>query len=703
MKNAKLINCFWLVLFFLFLTRAFGQDINSSIYKHFELDEAVEITDEAYNLPDAIDSDISYDIDSLNVYMEHSKKAFASGDYDKVFSNYLKVYFIALESKDSVYIAKMYNNVGVINHMTGNYGNAVMHYHKKLDVLQSMGVKEEPNIVKTLLNIGSEYLDVGLKTTAIHYYDIVGVFEESYPVFALKAINGKAICEEISGRYKSAMQLYKKALKIAEAEKDTTELLRIYNNVGALYLEQKNINKSLSIYEEALQFYENSKNELYFELEANRLNCIYELKQYDLAETLVERFIAKAKSQNETYFHAIGLELRGNIFHSREKYHKAIATYEASYELYQKAHLTDFASLLHVQLANSYTKIGVYKKAIKHIQKALVLQKRYGRTRELKESYIALSNAYELNGEPQKALQELKLANAIRDSIYKSDVAAEVMRIEEKYQSEKKDAEIAMLKKDQEVQYLQIEKQESRNQLLLLILILLVLLGYMLYLFLKSKSEKNQALLLKHKLQVEQRLLRVQMNPHFMFNSLNSIQGYVSENDSWHAEVYLSKFASLMRTTLEYSQREWVYLSEDIKNLNLYVALEQLRFQNQFDYQYEIDFDVDDELMIPPMLLQPFVENAILHGLAPIKKEGKLQLHIRMQGACLEATITDNGIGRLAASELKKGKHHRSMGVELTQKRIEILDENIKDPVVYKEPEHGTGTIVCILIPVKNP
>ena len=703
MKKCKVIKYFLFVFIFLVTNKTSGQDINSVIYKHFELDEAVEITDETYSLPDVVKTPVAYNTDSLDLFTENAKKAFPSGDYNAVFSNYMKIYAMAVEAKDSLYIARMYNNVGVVNHLSGNYENAVKHYHKKLIVLQQMGVKEERNIVKTLLNIGSEYSDLGINKVAIGYYDIVISLEDKYPILALKAINEKAIYEEVSGRYKSAMKLYRKALKIAEFEKDTTELLRVYNNVGTLYFEQKNIKKSLEIYEEALKFCKSTSNDVYFELEANRLNCLYELKQYDLVEDLVAHFINTAKAQNNVYFHAVGLETKGNIYHSRHQFHKAIATYEEAYQLYEILHLTDFASLVHVQLANSYTKIGAYSKAINNIQKALIIQERYGRIRELKDSYIALSYAYELNKQPEKALQQLKKANTIRDSIYKADITTEVMVIEERYQSEKKDAEIAMLKKDQEFQYLQIEKQESRNQLFLLILVLLVLLGYMLYLFLKSKSEKNEALLLKHKLQVEQRLLRVQMNPHFMFNSLNSIQGYVSENDSWHAEVYLSKFASLMRTTLEYSQREWVYLSEDIKNLNLYVALEQLRFQNQFDYNYEIDFDIDDELMVPPMLLQPFVENAILHGLAPVKEGGKLQLYVHMKDECIEAIISDNGIGRVAASALKKGKHHRSMGVELTQKRIEILDEQINDAVIYSDPETGSGTIVRILIPVKNP
>lgn len=690
-------------LVFLCSSKIFAQDINSIIYKTFELDEAVEITDETYNLPDVIDSSIVYNADSVQLYIDRSNIAFSQSDYDAVFLNYVKVYSMAVQAKDSVYIARMYNNVGVVNHLLGNYGSAVKYYHKKLAILQAMGSAQEQKIAKTLLNIGTEYFDLGYKEIAINYYDILISLEDKYPIIALKAINGKAICEEISGRYSTAMHLYEKAMKIAEVEKDTMELLRVYNNIGVLYLEQKNIKKSLDIYEEAKRFYPLIENELYFELEGNRLNCIYELGKYDLAEQECNDFIEKAKNNGQKYFHARGIEIKGNIFHSRREFDKAIVNYEEAYALYEATYSTDLASMLHVQLANSYAETGDYHKGIVSIQKALALQEKYGRTRELMDSHLILAKIYELNDEEGKALEELKLANILRDSLYKSDIAAEVMSIEEEYQSEKKDAEISMLKKDQAFQYLQLEKQESRNQLLLLIVILLLSLGYLLYQFLKSKTEKDQALLLKHKLQVEQRLLRVQMNPHFMFNSLNSIQGYVSENDSWHAEVYLSKFASLMRTTLEYSQREWVYLADDIKNLNLYVALEQLRFQNQFEYSYDIDFDVEDEIMVPPMLLQPFVENAIIHGLAPVSTNGKLSLHIRMKGNYLEAVITDNGIGRKAASALKKGKHHRSMGVALTEKRIEMLDEKIKEAVTYSEPKEGSGTIVRILIPVKTP
>ncbi len=178
---------------------------------------------------------------------------------------------------------------------------------------------------------------------------------------------------------------------------------------------------------------------------------------------------------------------------------------------------------------------------------------------------------------------------------------------------------------------------------------------------------------------VELKALRSQMNPHFIFNSLNSIQHYIFNNRSDEAIKYLSKFARLVRLILNNSDKPTVTVGEDLEALKLYLELEQMRFEGKFDYEVVMDDSVDvDYDIMPPLLMQPYVENAILHGLNPMPVKGKLTIKLSSKNNFLICTITDNGIGRERAAEIKRtmpfGKY-KSMGMKITEDRLRLLNE----------------------------
>lgn len=209
---------------------------------------------------------------------------------------------------------------------------------------------------------------------------------------------------------------------------------------------------------------------------------------------------------------------------------------------------------------------------------------------------------------------------------------------------------------------------------------------------------------------IELKALRAQMNPHFIFNSLNSIQHYIFNAKSDEAIKYLSKFARLVRTILNNSNKPTVTVGEDLEALRLYLELEQMRFEGKFDYEINVDESVDPDYdIMPPLLIQPYVENAILHGLNPKPGKGKLIISFTSKDNFLICTVTDDGIGREKASEIKRTmpiSKHKSMGMKITEDRLKILNEvnnsqlnvNITD---LKNPD-GTsaGTEVKLFIPI---
>jgi ligand-binding sensor domain-containing protein len=209
---------------------------------------------------------------------------------------------------------------------------------------------------------------------------------------------------------------------------------------------------------------------------------------------------------------------------------------------------------------------------------------------------------------------------------------------------------------------------------------------------------------LKQRNEVERRLvesqlqaLRSQMNPHFIFNSLNSILHFITTNDPETAHVYLSKFSKLIRAILEDSRSEFISLEEEVRVLGLYLELEALRFDNQFSYEIIVDPDIDLQTQqIPPMLLQPHVENAIKHGLIHTVPDGRLEISIRRQGDIIVCSVSDNGIGRERSQALKQQSlyKHVSQGIGLTKDRIAILNSIHSEHygVEINDLTNGNGT-----------
>ncbi len=209
-------------------------------------------------------------------------------------------------------------------------------------------------------------------------------------------------------------------------------------------------------------------------------------------------------------------------------------------------------------------------------------------------------------------------------------------------------------------------------------------------------------------LDMERKALRLQMNPHFIFNALDSISSFIFVKDAKQAVRYLNNFAKLMRLTLESSMEHVHPVETELSILKNYLELEKLRFNDKFDYELELDEEIDYDVGLPPMLIQPHVENAILHGLKPLDKPGFLKISFKVEGDNLCCTIDDNGVGRSAKKSELSTKGHRSMATQINKDRIALLQRSIKGEVALKiidkidESGKASGTTVIIKLPIQN-
>jgi LytS/YehU family sensor histidine kinase len=230
-----------------------------------------------------------------------------------------------------------------------------------------------------------------------------------------------------------------------------------------------------------------------------------------------------------------------------------------------------------------------------------------------------------------------------------------------------------------------------------------------------ERKKQEAELLVLHSNRLQLKALRAQMNPHFLYNALNSIQQFITSNDMTHAAKYLAKFAKLMRQSLEYSDVEVISLEKEIEFLENYLFInEKLRFGNRMSYKINVEDDLEEDLIgVPAMIIQPYLENAIEHGFRSIKN-GFLSVHFQyFNEHCILCTIEDNGIGREKAMALQKEnatyQHHKSKGTLITEQRLNLLHHSLGAQAAVKiidltEGASGRplGTRVEVLIPIMD-
>ena len=362
-------------------------------------------------------------------------------------------------------------------------------------------------------------------------------------------------------------------------------------------------------------------------------------------------------------------------------------------------------------LGNAYLKQQNFKKAIPLLEESAAEAESTDDIETQKEAVQKLSEAYVSLGDDDKALLNYKKYVALVDALYKQKEKEikEVVSLN-KSLSEKQNR-ITSLEKDRELSESKLKLFKTENQLTIendrrqktiiyALLAGLVLLVLSLFWMLRSNQQKklaNNLLALKS--------LRTQMNPHFIFNALNSVNSFIAQNDERTANRYLTDFSTLMRSVLENSEEDFIPLEKEIELLELYLKLEHSRFKDKFDYELTIDKSIDlGQFQIPPMLLQPYVENAVWHGLRYKKEKGFLKVQLlKKDEETIAIEITDNGIGRKKSAALKTEyqKKKKSKGMQNIKQRIAILNTMYKDKIdVHIEDmyENATGTKVTLTL-----
>lgn len=355
-----------------------------------------------------------------------------------------------------------------------------------------------------------------------------------------------------------------------------------------------------------------------------------------------------------------------------------------------------------VEISRTLEAKGETTAALKEAEEAAQIADTLKNPKEQANAFLALADLYEKKGRNSEALSAYKKYSGAIGQMEKQNET----RLVEKSALIKKQRDIEEVTKDVSIGQREdtIERATVfRQQLiiygLLFIILVIAITSYFTYKNAQASKVANQLLALKS--------LRSQMNPHFIFNALNSVNHFISQQDERTANKFLSEFSLLMRLVLENSQEDFIPLHTEQEILSLYLKLEHYRFRDKFDYTIEMDKDINaDTIEVPPMLIQPYIENAVWHGLRYKETKGSLLLRFRKEPENLVVEITDDGIGRKRSAALKteNQKKHNSTGLKNIQERLTILNRvyHANYRVSLEDLSHDGGTSVRIYLPISN-
>lgn len=612
-----------------------------------------------------------------------------------------KAHQLAIQLNDTTIKAKSLNILGLINMHQGNYDQSLHQFSESLALREQL--QDEKGMALVYSNIASVYAAKGdyKQTLAYHEKELNISQKIHYDRGIANALNSMGLIYKSQGKYAKSLSSFVESLTIYEKINYVKGIVATYTNIGILHDIQKNKNKALEYYFKALKLHTEKRAYDKQTLAYIYTNIGIVYRQQKLYSKALE-FFFKGLEIKEAYNNRPSMiysyENIGLCYFEQKNNDKALEYLEKGLALSNEIGSKTTSAISLFALGKLYTLTKNYPKAEEYLLKAYHLAKQIGEPviRTNCVQYLAIID--KARGNFQSALSYHISFKHLSDSLFNVKQAEIIADINTKYETEKKEQQIKSLEQNAKIKDLQLRQSSLYLVVLSVVFILFVLIGVIVYLFARQKQFQLQK---KHH-EVEQKLLRVQMNPHFIFNALSVIQKYMFDANSQKASFYLAKFSRLMRQVLNHSRHEYISLEEEIAMLDNYLSLQNLRQKQPFEYEIVVDEQIDpEEIAIPPMFAQPFVENAIEHGISDLSEQGKIQIHFRLEQDQIILTIQDNGIGIQQATTIKTRSNtkHQSLATQITQERIVIFKQNYKKDVGFKIENLRQGTKVIFHLP----
>ena len=599
-------------------------------------------------------------------------------EIDRLFNKYendtLKMKRLAVMSNSINYAlgeSFAFNALGNLYRNASKYEKAIDYHQKALNL--AVEIENTSMTIIGLNMIGVDYRRMDMVRSALDYHsqalNLAQLVEE--PTIDIKqsiaiSLNSMGNIYLSLKQYNLALVQFHKSLGIEQELGGTLGLAINYQNIGYAKEGQGMLEDALKDYETSLAYNNELDSEVGRSICMNSIGGIY-LKQGEPEKALeyIKEGLDKARKVNDQFYIGTSLASSGWVHLELGQYEEAQNYLDEAISIAQQYNLKSIEITAREHLSNLYSKLNNYEKALEEYDIATKLEKTITNDRNL---------------------------NYINDLVLL-------------YESDSKSDRIKALTDENLI----VKSRLEKFQLFLLIGVLGMLLSVIVFAIYNRTRKLQQE---KKILTLEQDMLRSQMNPHFIFNSLNSIKLYIINNEKENAVYYLNKFAKLIRRILVASNEKDIQLSDELDTMSLYMNIENIRFSNEIDFNISIADNVNPEgIRVPSLILQPFLENALWHGLSSKKEDKKITLDVRQDnGKYVTITITDNGVGRQASREINQRKtlKRKSVGIALTKERLENFSKGFSDMYniriidLFDNDGEASGTKVVINIPIRS-
>jgi tetratricopeptide (TPR) repeat protein len=593
---------------------------------------------------------------------------------------------LSIAENDVYTEAKCYVLIGEINEGIGEWKLALQNFSKAYEKLKGQ-LSESAEYKRVLIGVGTANLKLANYTAAIAAFQEASNIESNSKV----GDDNSEIILSISevyyqmGEYQNALDVLtpikpSSARKRAVSRNPQSLTARIQNQEAKIYARTNQVEKSQELFKKSL---ENTSDKT-----KNTSDTAQHV--YDVSAQEAEKSIDETKEQ-------ISEALRG-----QNRLDDEIDLRQQSIQYNLSLSKLGEVAKDKIAIGNTLAAKGETNAALREVEEAVSLADSVNDPGKKADALLVLATLYEKNGSNAQALSAYKrYSGAVAD--YQKQSERELQNrsdlILQQQDIEKVTKDVSVGQQEVAVQEATVFRQQLTIYGLLVIIIIIAVTSYYIYKNAQASKVANQLLALKS--------LRGQMNPHFIFNALNSVNQFIAQQDERTANRFLSEFSQLMRLVLENSQQDFITLTREREILSLYLKLEHYRFRDKFDYEIEIDPNINsDVLEVPPMLIQPYIENAVWHGLRYRDTKGKLVLKMHQHNSSLIVDVIDDGIGRKRSEELKtlNQRKHNSTGLKNVQERLLIINKVYKKDlqVTVQDGEDGTGTHVRIVLPVNQ-
>ncbi len=599
------------------------------------------------------------------------------------------------------------NAIGIVYYNKGEFSKAIEFYKKSLVIDKELN--DLSGVSACYNNIANIYVDQGDYKKGVDYYLRAKEIKEKVKDYngIFHAYINIAIVYTEQGKYSTALSFLKKADIITKNPNFTASATGLYLNVGNVYKVYEEYNETLKNYKEGLDLSYKEENKRMQALFVNSIGQVYkDQKKYDLALS----FFVKALEINKEVGIKLGimssLKNIGSVQLLKKEYVEAAVNYRKSLAVSKEMNYSIGMFEANYGLAAIHMQKKEY---IKALDKAKIAQTILGSTNKLddrRDLAKLFSEVYNNRKEYKKAFESYRHYKKLSDSIFNKENIRKIAELEYeyKYKQELELANFRELKLTKKVKKTSSELQQSKLNLLIGVIVFLlisIVLGIRIFL-LKIRNIKS----VNENILIEQKLLRSQMTPHFIFNSLSVLQGVILNNETTKAVKYLSKFSKLLRITLENSRDKLVLLEKELEAVENYIIVQNLGAEVPFEYEIQKVEEINEkEMLVPPMLIQPFVENAIEHAFEEDQKDRKISVHLKYTGEQLVCLILDNGIG-IEAKKEKVNLEKKSLATTITAERLRMLSKefNVEASITVKDRSHSNqkGTEVVLVLPHKR-